>query len=303
MTEAQKYQKKKNLLIILFMFLLVVFVCLMCGIVIYSKLNPPETFLNPDEIEIKQVQAVDYFTSENSRYTLITEPNNFVVTENGENLKLILNDENQIKVLRNENEEIIKIMQNEKDINNNIKLIYQKEEDSLILTQTGELYRLIDTGIVNGELKVGKILNNMEVVDLVFYGSINSDIFAITNNTNAVININNQKEYNGVVEEIKTDTSTIYVYEDNSFGLEEGKRYVDEYNNIINISMSFDNKIISTENVIYEINPGDNTLSTSSLGNFRNVGYSKDQNSSTFKITLRSTTGYYDFNSNYYYTK
>lgn len=303
MTEAQKFQKKKNLLIILFMILLVVFVCVMCWIVIYAKNNPPATFLNPEDIEIKQIQSVDYFSSTEQNYILITNSNNFTVTENGENFKLILNNEKEIKLLRNDIEESIDIMQNDKNINNNIKLIYQNGDNNLILTETGDLYKLIDTGIVDGQLKVGKILNNMEVTDLVFFGSVNSNVFALTTNSNKAININTQKEYNGVIQEIQTATSIIYVYENYSFGLEEGKIFVDDYNNIINISMSFDNKIISTDNIVYEINATDNTLLTSSIGEFRNIGYSKDTNSDMYTITMRSTTGIYDFQSSYYYMK
>ena len=41
MTEEQiKYQKKKNALIYIMMFLLVAFVALICYIVVYSKLHP-----------------------------------------------------------------------------------------------------------------------------------------------------------------------------------------------------------------------------------------------------------------------
>jgi len=302
MTDAQKYQKRKNQLIILFMILLVVFVCVMCWIVIYAKNNPPETFLDPADIEIKQMQVVDYIPSPEQNYITITESNSFIVTENGEELQLVLNDTKEIKLLRDETQESINIMQNDNNINNNIKLIYQRDDNSLILTETGELYKLIDNEIVDGQLNVGQILTNMTINELVYF-SPNVDKVLGLNEENKLINIDTLREYNGVIEEIKTTTSTIYVYEDNSFGIEEGKVFVDEYNNVIKINISFDNKIISDDNVIYEINAVDNTLSTSSLGEFRDVGYRRETEDDLFSVTVRSTTGIYDFNSNYYYMK
>ena len=54
--------------------------------------------------------------------------------------------------------------------------------------------------------------------------------------------------------------------------------------------------------IIYEVNPADNTLSTSKLGIFEEVGYRKETENS-YKITLISNTGVNDFNSAYYYAK
>lgn len=302
MSESQKYQRKKNILIILFMFLLVVFVCIICGIFIYAKNNPAQKFISPDEIEIKQVNTLDYSITADSSYVTITKPNSFIVTENGEEFKLILTELGEIKVSKGGIEDSIEIIQNDNNINNNIKVIYQTENESLILTEAGELYKLINTEIVDNQLKVGQILTNMEVKDLIYVGAGSDTAFAL-NEKDKLINISSLKEYNGVIREIKTQTSTIYVYEDHSFGLEEGKVFVDDYNKVIKINISFDNKIIADNNVIYEINSADNTLSTSSLGEFKKIGYKKEQNDNTYKITLLSNTGMYDFYSSYYYAK
>ena len=300
MSDAQKYQKKKNLLIILFLILLVVFVCLICGILIYAKNNPPQQFKSPDEIEILQMQAVDYPEPTNPKYKIITEPNSFDVTENEQELQLVLTNTKEIKLSKNGVEEPIKIMLNETDINNNIKLIYQTQKDSLILTQTGELYRLIHTNIENGALKAGKILANMEVKEIVKMSKITASTY-ILNGENKLINIDNLKEYSGIIEEIKTDTATIYVYENEYFGLEEGKMFVDKNNQGIRIKISFDDKIIALNDTIYEINTTDKTLSTSKLGEFREVGRREDPETKAVKLSLLTTTGFYELNSSYYY--
>lgn len=302
MTEAQKYQKKKNILIILFMVLLVAFVCLICYFFIYAKNNPPETFLDPSEIEIVQMNTADYVSTNNQSYTLIESQNDFIVTENGKELNLKLTETNEIKLLREEKEESIEILQNETNINKDIKLIYQTENSGLILTNSGQLYKINDTNIENGQLKVGQVLTDMQINDFVFLGVETTSVFVV-NSDNTIINADTLKEYNGVVDQIETTAGTVYIYADDSFGTEEGKMFIDESNSDLKINIAFDNKIITAQNIIYEINPVDGSLSTSNLGTFRRIGYKKNAGENTYTITLLTTTGSYDYTSNYYYAK
>ena len=299
MSDTQKYQKKKNLLIVLFLILLIAFVCVMCAIVIYAKKNPPRDFLSPDEIEIRQIQAVENPTPTAPKYTTVTESTTFKVKENEEELELILTDNKEIKLLKNNQEETIQIMQNDKNVNNNIKIIYQSENDSLILTETGEIYKLIDTKITQGQLKVGQIMANTKVNEIIRISPKTESTYVLAEE-NKMVNIDNQKEYSGIIAELKSSTSTIYVYENGGFGTEEGKVFVDESNTIIKLKIAFDNKVIGESDTIYEVNAADNTLSTSKLGMFEEVGYKKETED-TYKITLQSNTGVNNFTSSYYY--
>lgn len=299
MSDAQKYQKKKNILIILLLVLLVVFVVIMCGIIIYAKKHPPMKFLDPKDIEIKQMQVIDYNATENINYTELTESNTFRVIEEDQEYLLTLNNQ-EIKLLRAENEESIEILQNDKNINYNIKLIYQTTRESLILTQNGELYKLTDNNLEDGKLKVGEILTNIKVRNIVIFPDKTANTYVITED-NKILNIDTQEEYNGIIQEITTGTSTIYIYENNYFGVEKGKIVVNEYNEPLRIKISFDNKIIEETDTIYEINPVDNTVSTSNLGSFSKVWYKLNEDTNIYDVTLMSSTGYNDFTSIYYH--
>jgi len=299
MSDAQKYQRKKNILIILFMFLLVIFVGVICMILIYAKKNPPEKFLSKEDIEIVQMKTMEYDFSNNQNYSEVMESNTFRVTENNQELQLILTKDKNIKIQREEADEIIDIMQNDKNINNNIKLIYQTERESLILTDDGNLYKLTDATVVDNKIKVGQILTNMKVKGIVYFPNKTSNKYII-NNENKVINIDTLEEYKGITNKINTGTSTIYIYENKMFGLEEGKIIVDEYNRPLTIKISFDDKIIAENDVIYQINSLENTLFTSNLGSFYQIGYRSNENG-IYDITLKSSTGYETFTSTYYY--
>lgn len=299
MSDAQKYQKKKNILIILFMFLLVVFVGVICMILIYAKKHPPEKFLSKDDIEIVKMNTMEYDFSNNVNFREVMESNTFRVVENNQELQLMLTPEKNIKIQREGKDEIIKIMQNDKDINNNIKLIYQTEREGLILTDDGSLYKLTDKTVVDNQLKVGQILTNMKVKNIVSFPNKTANTY-IMNTENKVINIDTLEEYKGIVNQINTGTSTIYIYENNLFGLEEGKIIVDQYNNPVTIKISFDNKIIGQNDVVYQINPLENILQTSNLGSFYQIGYRSDENG-VYEVTLKSSTGYETFTSTYYY--
>lgn len=298
MSETQNNQRKKNILLIIFMLLLIVFVCIMCYIVIYAKNQ--QKFLSPDEISIKQTQSTDYVDRTAPEYEKIINSTKFTITEDDKQYDLQINETDEIVILRGDSKEVVNIMQNDNNINSKIKVIYQTEYINLILTSTGELYKMNNTEIIDGELQVGQILTNTKVNDIVYLRQNSDAIYAIDEN-GKLINVDTAKEFNGVIKEIKTSTSTIYVYKNNGFGIEEGKLCLDENGNVIIINLSFDNKIISENNVIYEINPVDNTLSTSKLGVFSKVWYRKNPDDGTYKITLLSNTGYNDFISTYYY--
>lgn len=300
MSDAQKYQKKKNLLIVLLLALLVVFVIIMCGIIIYAKQHPPMKFLDPEDIEIKQMQVIDYNALEFVNYSEVTESNTFRVVEEGQEYLLVLTDNQEVKMLKEEQEQPIEILKNDENINSNIKLIYQTTRESLILTVNGELYKLADNNIVDGKIKVGEILTDTKVRNIVMFSTQTGNTYII-DEENKIVNIDTLEEYKGVVNEIKTDTSTIYLYENNYFGLEEGKIVVNEYNEPLRVKISFDNKIIEESDVIYEINPVDNTVSTSNLGSFSKIWYKLNEDTNIYDVTLMSSTGYKDFTSTYYH--
>ena len=302
MTEAQKYQRKRNILIIVFMFLLVVFVCVMCFIFIQSKINPLPKFISPDEIEIKQMNTLDYNNVENPAYVIINESNNFVVNENEQELNLILNSSNQVNVSRDGIEEDIQIISNDVNINDNIKIVYQDQKNSLILTNEGNLFKINDATLIDNKLNAEQILVDNKVKDIVKLVASTSDSY-ILDYSNRVINVNTNEQYTGIIDVIQTATSTIYVYEDFRFGLEQGKYFVDEYYQPIRINLSFDNKIIGENNVVYEIDSNSNTILTSNIGVFNKVGYSKPDDSDIYTINVLSNTGSHDLNSNYYYTR
>ena len=296
------YQKKKNALIVVFMVLLVALVALICYIFIYAKLNPPREFVSQDDIAILQMQSIDYKQLATTTYSPVQSFENFDIIDGEENVTLTLTNEKVIKLLRNDELESIEIMLNDNNINTNIKTIYQTANEGLILTDDGNLYKLVDNKLEDGKLRVGQILTNMEVKEIVNLNLVTDYIYVLTGDSK-LINVNTQKEYNGVVEEIKTSTSTIYVYENYSFGLEEGKIFVDQNNLPLKINISFDNKIITDSNVIYEINSSDNNLYTSKLGEYEKVWYKYKDGESIYDVAVLSNTGLNEVRSTYYYSK
>lgn len=302
MTDGQNYHKKKNTLIIVCLVLLVVFVGLMCYILIYAKMNPPKEFISPDDIEIITMNTVDYTPIEMPRYNIVAPNNEIMIMGADKPLNLKLTEEKTIKI--NETDEILKIMENEEDINSNIKAIYQLQvvDAYLILTEEADLYRTIDSNINEGTVFAEKIPTDSKVADIITINNIADNIFMLYED-GRMVNLNTLKEYNGVINELKTQTSTIYIYEDYSFGLEEGKIFVDQNNEIIQLNISFDNKIIAKNNVIYEINGINNTISTSKLGIFEKVWYNFKDNDSMYDVAVLSNTGMNEFRSSYYYTK
>ena len=301
MTEQQKYQKKKNILIISFLFLLVALVAFICYVFIYAKQNPPETFLDPSEIEIVQMNTADYTVESINNYSVINESNNFTVISEGKEYKLKLTEEGIVKIIVTDVEENIEILLNEENINHDIKIIYQTANISLFLTTDGKLYKLFSNTVEEGKLKVGQILADMTITDIVSLG-LKTDRVFVKNSDEKIINTEILSEYNGIVDTIITPIGDLYVYEDDSFGTEEGKIFINQNNNELKISIAFDNKVISAENIVYEIN-SDKTLSTSNLGTLRRIAFSKKDDEENYTIKILTTTGSYDFKSNYYYSK
>lgn len=301
MTEAQKYQKKKNLLIISFLVLLVVLVAFICYVFIYAKQNPPETFLDPSEIEIVQINTADYVLETVNNSLVINESNDFKVINEDKEYKLKLTEEGVVKIIVSDVEEDIEILLNEENINHDIKMIYQTANISLLLTTEGKLYKLFNVLVEDGKLKVGQILSDMTITDVVSLG-LKTDRVFVKNSEDQIINTETLKEYNGIVDTLITDFGEIYIYENDSFGTEEGKVFINQNNQELKINIAFGNKIISAENIIYEVNV-DKTLSTSVLGTLRRIAYSKNDEEQNYTIKILTTTGSYDFTPNYYYAK
>ena len=83
--------KQKNILIILFMILLLVFVGLICYIFIYAKNNPIKTYLDPDTIEVKALTTKDYvYTGGSIEYIPVTESTKFKLSSAEEEINLIV---------------------------------------------------------------------------------------------------------------------------------------------------------------------------------------------------------------------
>lgn len=295
MTEAQKYQKKKNALLITFMILLLVLVCLICYIFIYVKMHPKKEYDSPDTIEIVTMTETDYEDStDNLTYTEVTESTKFNITIDNEKKELEINENKE--VVNAETKEKVQLLLNKADINSNIKLLYQTENDNLILTEGGKLYRLLEN-----TLNVGQILTNTEIKNIVKFKRATDDVYVLTSE-DKVINVNTQKEYDGIIRTLKLNNNEIYVYEDYSISLEKGKVITDPEGNRIKFNIVFENKLIDDRNVIYEIDFTNKTVTTSKLGNLVKAGYGKVEDSD-YHINIETNTGIYNFESSYYYTK
>jgi len=299
MTEAQKYQKKKNALIVTFMILLLVFVCFICYIFIYVKQHPKKEFVSSDTIEIVKMQTKELEQKDEIIYVEVTEATDFVVLSEEKEKRLILNDNKEI--IDSENSQKVKILLNDIDINNNIKMIYQNELGSLILSEDGKLYKLVNKNMTNASLNAGQILTNMEVKNIVTL-EVKADSIYVLLNDNKLINVNTQEEYNRIIKTLETPSGNIYIYDNNGIALEEGKLFVDSEGNLIKLNIFFENKLIDEKSVIYEVDFINKEISTSKLGVMKQVGYGKLENE-PYSIRVEANTGYYDFKSEYYYTR
>ena len=122
MTEEQiKYQKKKNALIYIMMFLLVAFVALICYIVVYSKLHPPKKYISQDDIAVVQMNSSNYTVRNTPVYTKIEESNEYKVKKGSTEYQLVLED-NTVKLQEDEETLTNVVLRlNDTDINGKIK--------------------------------------------------------------------------------------------------------------------------------------------------------------------------------------
>ena len=292
--------KQKNVLIILFMILLLVFVGLMCYIFIYAKNNPPKNYLDPDTIEVKALTTRDYvYTGGSQEYTPISESSEFKVIFENEEIQLILENGN---VRKEESEDKVKLLLDGNNVNNDIKLIYQKSSESLILTNSGKLYRLLDTVITeDNSIEVAEILTDVNVNDISQISYSVEEIYVITDD-NRVININSLENYKGISKILEGNDGRLTLYRDNSFSLGDEKIFVDNAGYVVKLNIWFNNILISENNVIYEIDFATKTLRTSKLDNLLNAAYKKNENG-VYDIIIETTTGVYEYTSNYYYQR
>lgn len=301
MTEAQKYNKKKNLLIIAFMFLLVIFVGLICYIFIYIKMHPKKEYVSPDTIQIVTMQEKDYQPNvNNTTYTELTDSTDFKVLEGTKEIELKVNENKEIVNAETQNK--LEILLNSSNINENIKFIYQGKSENLILTEDGKLYRLLNSTLQEeNKANVGQILANITIKNIVNMNVTTDDIYVLTED-NKLININTQEEYDGIIKHIETSAGTLYIYNDYSVAFEKGKILVNEKGQSIKYNIMFNNKLIDETAVIYDIDFATKTLKTSNLGTMVKASYAKNENQ-TYSIGLEANTGVYSFESEYYYTR
>lgn len=301
MTEAQKYQKKKNTLIMTFMFLLVIFVGLICYIFIYAKMHPKKEYADPSTIEIKEMIEKEYIVEkEEDSFTEVTESTNFIVNNFADSIILKINENKEI--IRSDTEEKISIIVNGNEINNNIKLLYQTENDNIILTEDGKVYRLSELQIKEeNKLSAGQILSNIEVKNIVKIPVKTDHVYVMTND-NKIINIDTQKEYDGIIRELTTNNGTLYVYADYSITFEKGKAIVNTEGENIKFNIFFDNKLVDADFVIYEVDFANKKVHTSNLGNLEKSAYGKTEDTD-YNINIETNTGIYNLTSSYYYSK
>lgn len=302
MTEEQiKYQKKKNALIYIMMFLLVVFVALICYIVVYSKLHPPKQYVSPDDIAIVQMNSSNYTVKNTPVYTEKEESTEYKVMKGSTECQLVL-ENNTIK-LQEDAETLTDVVLrlNDTDINGKIKTIYQVGKESLILTTDGALYRPLDNVLSeDNTMSVGQILNNVNVKSII---EVNLAKYPyVLSEDNKIISTNDGKEYNGVINILECTGGALYVYEDYSVGVDNGQIFVNSNNTSVKLNMLFNNYIIDIQGNIYEIDFTNKTMSTSKLGVMQKIAYNRGSDNK-YTINVETNTGNYDFISDYYYTK
>ena len=302
MTEEQiKYQKKKNALIYIMMFLLVAFVALICYIVVYSKLHPPKQYISQDDIAVVQMNSSNYTVKNTPVYTEKEESTEYKVMKGSTEYQLVLED-NTVKLQEDANtltNIILKV--NDTDINGKIKTIYQVGKESLILTTDGALYRPLDNVLSeDNTMSVGQILNNINVKSII---EVNLAKYPyVLSEDNKIISTNDGKEYNGVINVLDCTGGALYIYEDYSIGVEEGKIFVNSNNTSVKLNMLFNNYVIDVSGNIYEIDFVNKTMSTSKLGIMQQIAYNRGSDNK-YTVTIETNTGNYTYTSDYYYTK
>ncbi|MCI7241569.1 MAG: hypothetical protein MR550_03400 [Bacilli bacterium] len=302
MTEEQiKYQKKKNALIYIMMFLLVAFVALICYIVVYSKLHPPKKYISQDDIAVVQMNSSNYTVRNTPVYTKIEESTEYKVKKGSTEYQLVLKD-NTVK-LQEDDETLTDVVLklNDTDINGKIKIIYQVGKESLILTTDGALYRPLDNVLSeDNTMSVGQILNNVNVKSII---EVNLTKYPyVLSEDNKIISTNDGNEYNGVINVLDCTGGQLYIYEDYSIGVENGQIFVNSNNTPVKLNMLFNNYVIDLSGNIYEIDFVNKTMSTSKLGIMQQIAYNRGSDNK-YTVTIETNTGNYTYTSDYYYTK
>lgn len=301
MTEEQKkYAKKRNTLIYIAMALLVIFVALMCYIVVYAKVNKKE-YVSPDTIVVNQMDEAKYAVNSVPSYVEVLESTDYIVKKGDEEIPLVL-EENTLKVIdENDNLTDIIIKLNDTDINGKIKMVYQKGNESLILTTDGLLYRPLDNVLsLDNTMSVGQILSNI-VVNSIVEVNLSKYVYVMSNDSK-IISITDGLEYDGVINVLECKGGNLYIYEDYSIGLQKGMVFVNENNASIKLNMLYNNVLIDVNGNIYEIDFTNKTMSNSKLGVMTRISYNRGEDN-VYTIGLETNTGNYNDKSDYYYTK
>ncbi len=295
-----KNNKKKNILIVAFVILLVIFIGLMIFIVLKAKERKEEKYIPKNNITIKEMMTTDYELNNNI--------DNFQVVNNLENFNIIgVNEDYQAhivnkKLIYNKDGQDIelKLITDNSNIDENIKLIYQNLFYNLILTEDGKLYQAENNYLdENNNLVVNQIFSDYSISSLLLIDNFGKNILALTQD-NKLLNISTLKEYNGIINEYKNNDITLYVYSDNSFSLEKDKVIIDENGNKIKFDIWFENKIIDKNGMIYEIDLDTKIIKTSKLNKLISISYKKQDD--IYIVNIETTTGKYKINSKYYYT-
>ena len=127
------------------------------------------------------------------------------------------------------------------DINNNIKTVFQRTEETLILTNDGKLYRLLEDVLTRDYiLEANQILSDIYVEEILEVSRSVKSTYVLTNEGKA-ININNMEEYKGVYRTLESSEGKITIYTDNSFSIGNDKIFIDNGGNIIRFNFWFDN--------------------------------------------------------------
>ena len=298
--EEKKYTKKRNTLIYIAMALLVIFVALICYIVVYSKMNPPKEYVSPDTIVVNKLNTMAYQVKGTPKYKEIVVSTEYIVKKDNNDYSLVLED-NTLKVKENDLLSDIVVRVNDDNINGKIKLVYQSDDESLILTTDGLLYRPLDNVLsLDNTISVGQILSNENIKSIVEVNM--SNYTYILSVDNKIISTNDGMEYDGIINVLECDGGNLFVYEDYSIGFDKGMVFVNNDNTSVKLNILYSNILIDINGNVFDLDFTNKTMSNSKLGVMSKIAYNRDSNN-VYTIGLETNTGNYSAKSNYYYMK
>ena len=298
--EEKKYTKKRNTLIYIAMALLVIFVALICYIVVYSKMNPPKEYVSPDTIVVNKLNTMAYQVKGTPKYKEIVVSTEYIVKKDNNDYSLVLED-NTLKVKENDLLSDIVVRVNDDNINGKIKLVYQSDDESLILTTDGLLYRPLDNVLsLDNTISVGQILSNENIKSIVEVNM--SNYTYILSVDNKIISTNDGMEYDGIINVLECDGGNLFVYEDYSIGFDKGMVFVNNDNTSVKLNILYSNILIDINGNVFDLDFINKTMSNSKLGVMSKIAYNRDSNN-VYTIGLETNTGNYSAKSNYYYMK